>query len=58
MRTSAYGFYCSDCGKWTYTGYDSRDKIGLPNDSGVCCDCAPKYENKVDNQEIQPDESR
>lgn len=50
MRTSTHGFYCSDCGVWTFTGYDSRDKLNLPNNGGVCCGCAPKYADKQDNQ--------
>jgi len=53
MRTSAYGFYCADCGKFVYQGYDSRDKIGLPNNLAVCAKCGSKYRNIKSNKAIQ-----
>ncbi len=44
-RTSANGFFCSHCNKFTYIGYDSRDKKGLPNMGAVCLDCGDFYED-------------
>ena len=54
MRTSVYGFYCSDCGRFVHQGYDNRDKISLPNDCAVCTKCGPRYEDKKSNKQINP----
>lgn len=44
-RTSLYGFFCAHCNKFTYIGYDSRDKKELPKDSAVCLECGDYYED-------------
>ena len=44
-RISINGFYCADCGKFTYQGFDSRDKLNLPNNNAVCLRCGEKYSN-------------
>ena len=41
-RLSANGFYCADCGKWTYVGYDKRDSDGIKN--AICIECGKNYE--------------
>ena len=45
-KTSAYGFYCADCGKFVYQGYDRNDKKDLPDGNAVCVECGEKYEDK------------
>ncbi len=45
-RHSAYGFYCQDCRDFVYSGFDARDKIGLPRGNAVCVDCGEIYEDK------------
>jgi len=46
-RISNYGFYCGECRKFTYTGYDKRDKVGLPNGgSAVCLNCGDNYDKE------------
>jgi len=44
-RFSACGFYCADCRSFVYRGYDSRDKIGLPDNNAVCGPCGDSYED-------------
>ena len=45
VRISTYGFYCAECGKFVYRGYDIRDKKGLPNNNAVCLECGKHYED-------------
>ncbi|MBT9170263.1 MAG: hypothetical protein DDT18_00602 [Actinobacteria bacterium] len=46
-RTSVYGFLCSHCNRFTYIGYDARDKKNLPNKSAVCKECGDFYEDAI-----------
>ena len=45
-KISVNGFYCADCGKFHYQGYDRRDKINLPDNNAVCTKCGEKYSDK------------
>ena len=45
-RHSVYGFYCGECKKFVYDGYDARDKTGLPNNCAVCVECGDNYFDK------------
>jgi len=39
MRHSENGFYCSDCGKFIYDGYDCRDHENIRTGDAYCPDC-------------------
>ena len=40
-RLSIYGFYCDDCKKFVYMGYDNRDIPEKHN--AVCVECGEQY---------------
>jgi len=52
IRLSINGFYCADCKRWTYQGYDSRDKENLPNSDAVCIKCGEKYLDKEGGKNV------
>ncbi len=43
VRTSIWGYYCNDCGEFTYIDYDSRDSVNIPTGKAICITCGRNY---------------